>query len=230
MADSKVERFNPSHRGPDPATSMHLNLQGGWVKFEDYERVEGERDEAQKEGESLRGELATLLGPQMPREGVTRNEQWIAAVAAVLDRAEKAEAQVMKPRARALLDVAEAFETRPPTDAIRCPEVALYCREQAALLATPGDEERPEKCQRCKGRGYWIDVHIPCDRCNGTGKKQPAPGASEWPEEIYVGQETVGGRVSERFLLRPQEAAERQGDDFVQVRRYVPAPEGGSDA
>lgn len=42
-------------------------------------------------------------------------------------------------RAEALVNVAEAFETHRHDEAMRCPEIALYCREQAALQL---DEER----------------------------------------------------------------------------------------
>jgi hypothetical protein len=38
-------------------------------------------------------------------------------------------------REQALVDIAEAFETRPLNEAMRCSEVALYCREQAALAS-----------------------------------------------------------------------------------------------
>jgi hypothetical protein len=40
--------------------------------------------EAASAYQSLRGELATMLGPQKPREGWTENMQWLAAVGAVL--------------------------------------------------------------------------------------------------------------------------------------------------
>ncbi len=62
-----------------------------------------ERDEAVKERESLHGELATLLGPRKPREGVTANDHWISAVAAVLARAEKAEKELEEERQRTAL-------------------------------------------------------------------------------------------------------------------------------
>lgn len=48
---------------------------------------------------------------------------------------EEHEAAMKADRARVLTDVAEAFETRSPAEAMRCSEVALYCREQAALAS-----------------------------------------------------------------------------------------------
>jgi hypothetical protein len=41
-------------------------------------------EELEKERESLHGELARLLGPRQPREGVTANDHWIAAVAKLI--------------------------------------------------------------------------------------------------------------------------------------------------
>ena len=45
--------------------------------------------EVEAELASLRGELATMLGEREPREGVTANDQWIAAVGEVLAEREE---------------------------------------------------------------------------------------------------------------------------------------------
>lgn len=77
----------------------------------------------EREQRSLFGELARLLGPRTPREGVTANDSWISAVARTLTRAERAEADLQaevankerlgeaKQRAEtALEELAEEFE------------------------------------------------------------------------------------------------------------------------
>ena len=85
---------------------------------------------------SLRAELATLLGPRKPREGVTQNEQWIAAVGELLGRAETAEEQVAASREQHFREFSEGLLSAEASEAI--------CEARTALWSKVAEAAKPQ--------------------------------------------------------------------------------------
>lgn len=99
------------------------------MRVEDHQRLLRAEEEKAKAYESLTGELATLLGPQKPRPGVSLNDLFIAAVTQLLIAKEAAESQ--------LEEVAQELEDRAGDQ--RFPtEGRMAFRDAAQLLRDKG--------------------------------------------------------------------------------------------
>jgi len=44
----------------------------------------------------------------------------------------------------------------------------------------------------------------------------------QWPEKVWIGQEKLGGRVTERFLAHPDNV-ERDAYEFIDLKLYLSA-------
>ena len=121
-----VQRFDPQIAGAteEGFLPMDETVDGDWVRFEDYEKVREHRDRADEEV----GKLEDAL-----RRGTERERA----------RAEAAEKQLRDARGELAKRIDRAKNIGVNNRSLRL-EVKT-CEEILALLATPGDEERPEQ-------------------------------------------------------------------------------------
>lgn len=104
--------------------------------------------------------------------------------------------------------------------------------EEAVRIGTKDQlEGLTEECPVCEaddsGGGYDEppSAMSTCTNCvGGRVAKQPQPKQVEeegdWPPELTVGRETLGGRTTEMFLIPPGDVADRSAGEFVRTRRY----------
>lgn len=159
------------HLRGEAETSIAMESLLGDAKQERDDAYEA-RDEARGELRSLRRELATMLGPIKPREGVTENALWIAKVGDVLrERDEALKGLVNWRRAAEDADM-ELTRLRAAvplsTDVLRKPPEAMV---EAQLLAEgahfPHDKSpEPERTQNTTRAGLtavadFLDEHRP---------------------------------------------------------------------
>ena len=96
------------------------------------------------EARSLHTELAVLLGPRTPREGVTANDYWISQVVALLARAEAAEARATEAERR--YEWADAVRKA----AAEALHEALHAMLYVHTTCNCKDGEMPVPCARCR--------------------------------------------------------------------------------
>lgn len=169
--------------------------------------------EVEAERASLHGELATLLGPRTPREGVTANDHWIAAVGKLLGEQEAAEA-------RALSAEEGLAKMRGVTPALMSALSALRYITGQDVAGMEGHQRAPDVAAAALGE---IEALFPAALSNHEGREGCQEHGKPDCEDCYVealteGREAVKPGWLDRSLERASQRIEERPEHLKPAR------------